>query len=64
LQRALHAASDGLPKVSTKTILLTLWDAGYSWQESRTWCHTGTVSRKRKTGMVEVTDPDTTPKNT
>ena len=64
LQRALRAAPDGLPQVSTGTILHTLWDAGYSWQESRTWCHTGTVVRKRKAGPVEVTDPDTTPKKT
>ena len=62
LQRALHEAPDGLPGVSTKTILHTLWNAGYSWQQNRTWCATGTVIRKRKTGPVEVTDPDTTPK--
>jgi transposase len=64
LQRALREAPDGLPRVSTGTILHTLWDAGYSWQESRTWCKTGTVVRKRKAGPVEVTDPDTTPKKT
>jgi len=64
LQRALRAAPDGLPRVSTVTILHTLWDAGYSWQQSRTWCHTGTVLRKRKAGTVAVTDPDTTPKKT
>ena len=64
VQRALRSAPDGLPRVSTRTILYTLWDAGYSWQESRTWCHTGTVVRKRKAGPVEVTDPDTTPKKT
>ena len=58
LQRALRRASDGLPHVSTKTILRTLWDAGYSWQESRTWCATGTAQRKRKRGTVTVTDPD------
>jgi len=64
LQRALRAAPDGLPQVSTRTILYTLWDAGYTWQGSRTWCHTGTVVRKRKAVPVEVTDPDTTPKKT
>lgn len=64
LQRALREAPDGLPQVSTFTILYALWDAGYSWQESRTWCHTGTVVRKRKAGPVEVTDPDATPKKT
>ena len=64
LQRALREAPDGLPQVSTWTILWVLWHAGYTWQESRTWCHTGTVVRKRKAGPVEVTDPDTTPKKT
>jgi hypothetical protein len=62
LQRALRTAPDGLPGVSTKTILLTLWDAGFTWQQNRTWCKTGTVVRKRKAGPVEVTDPDTAPK--
>lgn len=63
LQRALRRAPDGLPAVSTVTILQTLHDAGYTWQQSRTWCHTGTVQRKRKDGtVVEVTDPDATPK--
>jgi hypothetical protein len=62
LQRAVRTAPDGLPHVSTRTILETLWAAGYSWQESRTWCTTGTVVRKRKAGPVEVTDPDATPK--
>jgi transposase len=64
LQRALRTAPDGLPLVSTWTILSVLWKAGYTWQESRTWCKTGTVVRKRKAGPVEVTDPDTTPKKT
>jgi transposase len=62
LQRALRAAPDGLPRVSTKTILYTLWDAGYTWQQSRTWCQTGTVVRRRKAGPVTVTDADATPK--
>jgi len=62
LQRALRRAPDGLPAVSTATILQTLWDAGYSWQKSRTRCQTGTVVRQRKAGPVEVTDPDAAPK--
>lgn len=62
LQRALRTAPEGLPKVSTVTILHTLWNAGYTWQASRTWCRTGTVVRRRKAGPVEVTDPDTAPK--
>jgi transposase len=62
LQRALRQAPDGLPGVSTWTILHTLWEAGYTWQQDRTWCQTGTVWRKRKGQPVQVTDPNTTPK--
>jgi hypothetical protein len=62
LRRALRRAPDGLPTVSTWTILQTLWDAGYTWQQSRTWCQTGTVVRQRTAGPVMVTDPDATPK--
>lgn len=62
LQRALRQASDGLPNVSTWTILAVLHDAGYEWQKSRTWCQTGQVIRKRKRGQVRVTDPDTAAK--
>jgi transposase len=59
LQKALRQASDGLPAVSTYTIWMVLHEAGFSWQASRTWCETGTVQRKRKSGVVPVTDPDT-----
>jgi hypothetical protein len=62
LQGALRRAPDGLPQVSTFTILQTLHAAGYTYQRSRTWCHTGTAQRKRKRGTVTVTDPDATPK--
>jgi hypothetical protein len=63
LQRALRCASDGLSSVSTWTILHTLWDAGYTCQQDRTWCRTGTATRKRTDGsVVTVTDPDATPK--
>jgi Homeodomain-like domain len=62
LQRALRKAPDGLPHVSTYTIWLVLRDAGFSWQATRTWCETGKVKRKRKSGTVEITDPDTTAK--
>jgi transposase len=58
LQRALRRAPDGLPKVSTYTILGVLHEAGYTWQKDRTWCRTGRVLRRRKAGTVEVTDPD------
>jgi transposase len=59
LQSALRHAPDGLPQVSTYTIWTVLREAGFSWQKSRTWCETGTVKRKRKSGTVTVTDPDT-----
>ena len=63
LQRALRHAPDGLPQVSTWTILRTLREAGYTFQRDRTWCHTGMATRKRKDGtVVHVTDPETTPK--
>ena len=64
LQRALRRAPDGLPTVSHETILKALREAGWSWQKDRSWCQTGSVLRKRKSGVVEVTDPDTTPKKT
>jgi transposase len=62
LQRALRQAPDGLPEVSTYTIWQVLHDAGFSWQRSRTWCNTGMVVRKRKSGKVVVADPDSTAK--
>jgi hypothetical protein len=63
LQRALQRAPDGLPGISTWTLLQTLWGAGYTWQQSRTWCPTGTARRKRTDGtVIEVTDPDADPK--
>jgi transposase len=57
LQRALHQGS--LPGVSTYTIWRVLHEAGLSWQRSRTWCDTGAVQRRRKSGMVRVADVDT-----
>jgi transposase len=63
LRRALRRAPDGLPEVSTFTILQTLHAAGYTVQADRTWCHTGTARRKQKNGTVKtVTDPLATPK--
>ena len=58
LQKALRKAPDGLPRVSTYTIWRTLHEAGLSWQKSRTWCETGIAMRKRKHGVVRVSDPD------
>jgi transposase len=62
LKKALRKAPDGLPKVSTFTIGQVLHQAGYTYQANRTWCPTGKVIRKRKAGLVTVTDPDTEPK--
>ncbi len=66
LRQALRRAApeeDGLPQVSTYTIWKVLREAGFSWQKTRSWCETGKVERKRKSGeVVEVTDPDATPK--
>ena len=63
LQRALRRAPDGLPTVSTPTILAVLWESGYTWQRNRTWCHTGTARRRRRDGtVVPVHDPLATPK--
>jgi len=56
LQRRLRA--HGLPRVSRDTVHRTLQRAGYSWQRTRTWCPTGTARRKRKEGVVTVTDPE------
>lgn len=56
LQRALRQES--LPGVSTYTIWRVLHEAGLSWQRNRTWCDTGAVQRRRKSGVVTVHDAD------
>jgi len=53
-----RSAPDGLPRVSTFTLWRVLHGAGYSHQQSRTWCPTGTALRRRKAGAAVVTDPD------
>jgi transposase len=62
LQKALRTAENGLSEISTERIWVILQEAGFRWQKSRSWCETGQVARKRKRGVVTVTDPDTTPK--
>lgn len=62
LQKALRKAEDGLPGISTERIWVILQEAGFRWQKSRSWCETGQVTRKRKRGVVTVTDADATPK--
>ena len=64
LQRALREAPDGLPEVSTYTIWCVMHEAGWTCQQDRTWCQTGTVTRKRKGVAVEVTDPEAEAKKT
>jgi transposase len=59
LKKALRAAPDGLPKVAASTIWQVLHEAGLSYQQSRTWCPTGVAIRKRVSGTVSLTDPDT-----
>jgi transposase len=58
LQKTLRTAPDGLPAVSTYTLWQVLHGAGYSHQQTRTWCPTGTALRRRKAGVAVVTDPD------
>jgi transposase len=58
LRQAVRAAPDGLPRVSTFTHWRVLHEAGYSHQNTRTWCPTGTAERRRKAGVAVVTDPD------
>jgi transposase len=57
VQRVLRRAPDGLPTVSTSTIRRVLHEAGFGWQRNRTWCETGVVLRRRKSGVVTVVDP-------
>lgn len=60
LQRRLRAESTGeFATVSTYTIWHVLHQSGYRWQQSRSWCKTGTALRRRKSGVVRVIDPDT-----
>jgi hypothetical protein len=58
LQKVLQKTEDGLPEISTERIWVILQEAGLRWQKSRTWCETGQAARKRKRGVVTVTDPD------
>jgi len=58
LRKALRRAPDGLPAVSTYTLWQVLHEAGYTFQQARSWCPTGTALRKRKAGVAAVADPD------
>ena len=64
LQLSLRRAPDAVRHMKLRTFLQTFWEAGYTFQASRTWCHTGTARRKRKDGtVVDTIDPHATPKN-
>jgi transposase len=64
LSQTLRKAPDGLPDLSEDTLRTVLLEAGFSWQNTRSWCETGQAVRKRKRGKVIVTDPDATAKKT
>ena len=57
LERTLRR--EAFPRLGATTIRRVLQDAGSSYQQTRTWCPTGTAERKRKSGVVRVTDPQT-----
>jgi transposase len=57
LERALR--KKGLPQLGASTIREVLHEAGYSFQQTRTWCRTGYALRKRKSGTVLVYDLET-----
>jgi hypothetical protein len=65
LRRVLREAPDGLPEVSTYTIWKVLQESGFRWQSTRSWCETGRVERKRKSGeVVEIVEPKSEAKKT
>jgi transposase len=49
----------GLPQIAAETIREVLHEAGYSYQRTRSWVHTGYALRKRKSGTVTTYDPQT-----
>lgn len=48
-----------LPHIAAETIRQVLHASGYSYQQNRTWCHSGYAQRVRKSGPVTVYDPKT-----
>jgi transposase len=57
LRNALRTSS--LPRIGAETIRHILHEAGYTYQRTRTWVHTGYALRKRKSGTVTTYDPET-----
>jgi transposase len=55
---------EGLERIGTSTMRRVVQDAGRAYPRTRTWCPTGTAVRKRKSGPVQVTDPETEEKRT
>ena len=60
LQQALRKTD--LPDIARETIRQVLHEAGYSFQQTRTWCRTGYALRKRKSGSVTTYDEQTSEK--
>ncbi len=54
---------EALPEVGASTIREVLYEAGYRFGKTRTWCPTGTAIRVRKAGTVTVQDPKAPEKN-
>lgn len=61
LQRYLRSQGR-MPHISTYTLRQVLHAEGWSWQKDRSWYRTGQAVRKRKSGRVIVSDPDTAAK--
>lgn len=57
LRNALRKGS--LPDIGAETIRQILHEAGYTYQRTRTWVHTGYALRKRKSGTVTTYDSET-----
>jgi hypothetical protein len=53
-ERALR--KEALPQIRAKTIREVLYEAGYIFGKTRTWCPMGTALRVRKAGKVKVED--------
>jgi hypothetical protein len=62
-RKALRPAPGGLPAVSTHTPRRVPHGAGRGRRRRRTWCPAGTALRRRKAGVVTVTDPGAPAKN-
>jgi transposase len=57
LRQALR--KETLPQIAAETIRMVLHEQGYSFQQTRTWCRTGSALRKRKSGTVTTYDSQT-----